>query len=275
MRLLSLGLAALFTLIASGAVTAADTGTAVGVTPDAAARGTGGNRTLRVGSDIAVGETVVTDRRGQVQIVFADDTHLVVGPGSSLLIEQYLLRGNGTASTFAINALSGSFRFVTGKSPKAAYEIRTPTATIGVRGTAFDFTVDRLNLTTLVLFHGAVRLCTLDGECVTLSTRCQVGAADMLQALQVRAAASLRDQFPYIRSQRPLLVDFRVAGAEQCLPATSTATPGSLSENGGGGTPAQGEAPTSPPTTPNTTPNTPPPTTTPTTSPPCTSRVCN
>lgn len=242
-------------LAASAALAATETGTAVGVRPAAkAADGDGGGRTLRVGSDVAVGETVITDRNGQVQILFADDTRLVVGPGSSLLIEKYLLRGNQTADKFAINALSGSFRFITGKSPKAAYEVRTPTATIGVRGTAFDFTIDRFNLTTLVLLHGAVRLCTLDGRCITLSTRCQVGAADLLQTVQIPATGALRSQFPFLRSQRPLLVDFRVAEAETCLPPAPTGAPNSLSEGGGGG-PAPTTAPTNSgaPTTPNNT----------------------
>ena len=253
-----------------------ESGKAVGVIPAASAHGTGGGgRTLRVGSDVAVGETVVTDQRGQVQLVFEDETRLVVGPGSSLLIEKYLLRGDQTASAFAINALSGSFRFITGKSPKAAYDIRTPTATIGVRGTAFDFTVDDLNLTTLVLFHGSVRLCTLSGRCTTLSAQCQVGAVDLLQSLQLRPRTSLRTLFPYVRSQSPLLVDFRVAQADRCLQPASTFPPNSLSgpDSGGassrqaptGGTTPPSTPPTStPPTTPSTPPVTSvPPTTTP------------
>lgn len=264
MRWLSL-LAALLTMLASNALAATETGTAVGVNPDAAARGSGGERVLRVGSDIAVGETVVTDRRGQVQILFDDETRLVVGPGSSLRIEKYLLRGNQTAQKFAINALGGSFRFMTGRSPKAAYEIRTPTATIGVRGTAFDFTVDNMNLTTLVLFHGAVRLCTVGGGCTTLDTQCQVGAADLLQSVQLRPVTGLRSQFPYIRSQRPLLVDFRVAQAEACLrPSASGPAPTSLADSPGGGgsdnrsgIPAETTGITVPASTPKNTPTTP------------------
>jgi hypothetical protein len=39
-----------------------------------------------------------------------------------------------TARNISINAVRGAFRFITGKSPKDAYSITTPTATIGVRG---------------------------------------------------------------------------------------------------------------------------------------------
>ncbi|CDP53309.1 hypothetical protein [Devosia sp. DBB001] len=221
MRWLSLVPIALLALMTGPALAAAETGKAVGVDPDAAAKGQGGDRTLLVGSDVAVGETVITDRRGQVQILFEDQTRLVVGPSSSLLIEKYLLRGDQTAGKFAITALSGTFRFVTGKSPKAAYEIKTPTATIGVRGTAFDFTVDQMNLTTLVLFHGSVLICTSGGACTTLNTRCQVGAADLMQSVAIRPLASLRSQFPYIRSQNGLMSAFRVDQATSCLPISS------------------------------------------------------
>lgn len=273
MRLLSLVSAAVISLLSFGAMAASDTGTAVGVNPAASARDNSGERTLRVGSDVAVGQTVVTDRRGQVQILFPDETRLVVGPGSSLLIEKYLLRGNQTADKFAINALSGTFRFITGRSAKAAYEIRTPSATIGVRGTAFDFTVDRLQLTTLVLFHGSVQLCTLGGRCIVLDTQCQVGAADLVQSVQLAATASLRSVFPYVRSQRPLLVDFRVPQAEGCLSSPRANTPPSLSTpNSGGSLPT---TPATPPTgTPTTTPTGSPTTTPPPTTTPCTTRVC-
>jgi len=209
------------------------------VDPDASARGNGGARTLAVGSDVAVGETVVTDANGQVQILFEDETRLVVGPGSSLLIEKYLLRGNENTDRFAINALSGSFRFITGRSPKAAYEIKTPSATIGVRGTAFDFTVDALNLTTLVLFHGSVLLCTPGGQCVVLDSQCQVGAVDMVQSVRIRPNSRLRAQFPLIGSQEGLLADFRVAQADRCLRPSTGGTPDSLSHTGGGGSTPQ------------------------------------
>src|SRR5690606_42119301 len=85
----------------------------------------------------SIGDRVVTGPSGQVQILFSDRTELVVGPRSALLIEDYLLRNDGSAGKFAINALSGTFRFVTGGAPKDSYVIKTPTGTIGVRGTAF------------------------------------------------------------------------------------------------------------------------------------------
>jgi hypothetical protein len=153
---------------------AAGEGTAVGVNPDAVARISSADRILKVGSDVSVGELIVTGGSGQVQIVFHDSTRLVVGPGSALLIESYLLSGPNTARKLAINTLSGSFRFISGNSPKSAYSIQTPTAAIAVRGTAFDLIVSQQQ-TLVMLYEGALQLCRGGGRCVQLAERCGVG----------------------------------------------------------------------------------------------------
>lgn len=215
-----------------GGAMAAPAGTAVGVDPMASdvAKST---RTLVVGADIAMGDRVVTGSSGQVQIVFTDQTHLVVGPGSSLVIASYLLRGGGSASRFAIDALGGTFRFVTGQSDHSAYTISTPTGTIGVRGTAFDFIVDprhpivsgRAPGTAVALYRGAVELCDLSGKCVELTQPCDLGAASRGDAFTVdssqAAAANARARFRYIINQRSLLSDFRIAEAGRCFISVS------------------------------------------------------
>jgi hypothetical protein len=75
------------------------------------------------------------------------------------VIDAFVFNGN-RAGNFSINAVRGAFRFITGNSPKNAYSIITPTATIGMRGTQFDLTVDRLGGTTRVLeYEGITRIC--------------------------------------------------------------------------------------------------------------------
>ena len=131
--------AALLAASVSGAVLAdAPAGSAKGVDPAADAALNGATRTLVVGSDVFIGDVINTGPKGQVQILFADNTKLVVGPQSSLKIDDYLLRNNGDAGKFVVDMLSGSFRFATGNGPKDKYVINTPTGTIGGRGTRFD-----------------------------------------------------------------------------------------------------------------------------------------
>ena len=59
----------------------------------------------------------------------------------------------------------GSFRFITGKAKHDAYEIVTPRATTGVRGTAFDVFVDGTGALAIATINGAVEVCPLRGAC--------------------------------------------------------------------------------------------------------------
>ena len=88
----------------SGAAYADASGKALGVDQDAKAETKAGVKELTVGADIFIGDKVVTDARGLVQIRFSDATKLVVGPNSSLVIEDYLLREDGSGGKLALNA---------------------------------------------------------------------------------------------------------------------------------------------------------------------------
>ena len=217
----------LFTFLAgfaAGPAFADATGKALDVDRDARAETKAGIKELTVGADIFIGDRVVTDARGLVQIRFSDASKLVVGPNSSLLIEDYLLRADGSGGKFAINALSGTFRFVTGGAPKDRYLIETPTGTIGVRGTSFDFNSDSRHMS-LILYPGAVVLCNKAGSCVTVDDICEIGMADLTEAEILGIATEMtnaernqmRGMFPYADNQAPLLGQFRITQARECF----------------------------------------------------------
>jgi hypothetical protein len=209
-------------LLAAPALAAS--GTALGVDQAARLEDKAGVRTLVVGADVFVGDRVVTDARGLVQIRFSDRTELTVGANSALVIEDYLLREDGSAGKFAINALSGTFRFVTGRAPKDSYEIRTPTGVIGVRGTAFDFNAQS-DRTSLLLYHGEVTMCNTANQCVIVGDVCDIGMYDISDArllgngIDLRGAerTSMRGLFPWAVDESPLRGDFRIDGARDCL----------------------------------------------------------
>src|SRR5438128_1325188 len=148
-------------------------GKAFAVTPSAAA----GTRTLGVQDPVFMGDLVTTGSTGQVQLGFVDNTRMIVGPRSQLAIDSFVFKGKATAGQFSVNAVRGAFRFITGSSAKQAYAIKTPTATIGVRGTRFDFSVGRDGTTNLALYDGSVRLCDKgrpQRRCTVLSGACSV-----------------------------------------------------------------------------------------------------
>ena len=174
-----------------------------------------------------------------MQIVFTDTTRLVVGPRSSLVIEDYLLRDNGSAGRFAVNALSGTFRFISGDAPKDRYLIKTPTGQIGVRGTVFDLHVSGVASHVMQL-QGATINCAGSGECETLKARCEVvemtrGGVENLGKpgeMSSNARRAARDWFPMVLSQRALMRPFRIANAESCLRGvTITPSPSAVDIN--------------------------------------------
>jgi len=172
------------------------------------------------GTQISQGDVVKTGRNGSVQLIFSDDTRIVVGPGSQLVIDEILMKTSNRASRFSVNALAGTFRFITGQSEKQAYEIVTPTATMAVRGTIFDFHVEHNRLTSVVLFEGKVILCTLKGECEEMEDLCSLSRTErsrisVLFFYGEDRNSELRNDFPYVVNQRPLREDFR-APIESC-----------------------------------------------------------
>jgi hypothetical protein len=237
-------------------------GTANGVNPAADAALEGQTRTLKVGSDIFIGDQVQTGPKGQVQVLFNDKTELVIGPKSSLKIADYLVRNNGDPGKFVIDALSGTFRFATGDGPKNKYQINTPTGTIGVRGTGYDIWVTA-NFTRVMMYNGITRDCSVSGQCVDAKGLCTVaefdrnGAHIVGDSREIGGAAhrELRQQFRYATNQSPLIKSFWMTHALECLSAAPNinVTP-TISDN----TTDHGVEPTSPPPPPSSPPPPPP-----------------
>ena len=250
MRKPILGLLAAVLFVATPAIALADAaGSAQGVKPAAEADRTGAIQTLVVGSDIFIGDLVKTGDKGQVQILFADTTKLVVGPRSSLKIEDYLLRNDGSAGKLAVDMLGGSFRFATGDAAKDRYKIDTPVGTIGVRGTHFDVFVDTDGVTRILHYQGVVRFCTKTNKCQELSKLCTLGqinsdATVIGDSREVRGPArdEIKAEFIYSNNEAPLLRQFRFANAYGC---THTPPTVQVIDNG---TPNHGDT-TSPTTT--------------------------
>nr|WP_255697232.1 FecR domain-containing protein [Sinirhodobacter sp. WL0062] len=159
------------------------------------------------------GDEIVTDAKGQVQLVFADETRIAIGNNSRLKIDQVLMRNSKSASSLAVTAVSGSFRFITGKSEKAAYKIATPTATMGIRGTIFDLAIDPRRQTALALHDGEVKMCGSGASCAEVASGCTLvrtgggGVAELTS--QKEANQTLRSGFPFVLAQQTLRQDFR------------------------------------------------------------------
>jgi len=201
-------------------------GSALGVKQQAAALLSGETRVLRVGSDIFIGDRVETGPQGQVQILFADNTELVIGPSAALVIDDYLIRNDGTAGKLAVDILSGAFRFATGDSAKNRYTINTPTGTIGVRGTEFDGWIGKDGVPWVIRHGGTVILCNTAKQCDVLDDVCEVGkiAANVeilgdSRESKGEARRLYKKWWPWTDNQSSLLRKFWFANARDCLNA--------------------------------------------------------
>lgn len=191
-------------------------GSVIRFVPGATLERSGQATSLREGQALASGDVISTDRRGQVQLLFADNTRIAVGPNSTLAIDDVRLRQNGKASRFAVSAVAGGFRFLSGTSARSAYKIDTPTATMGIRGTAFDFVVRKAKGTDLVIFSGLVHMCGRNGNCVRVTGGCEAvsqGVRGNFSRIEKRDEKRdlLFDGFVFVTDQQRLAPDFRTS----------------------------------------------------------------
>jgi len=94
-------------------------------------------RKVAVGDTIHEGEGIVTGKDGELHLNMEDGGFIAVRPNTKMRIVAYQAQGDeGDKGVFSL--LQGTFRSVTGwigKFNPRSYQVRTPTATIGVRGT--------------------------------------------------------------------------------------------------------------------------------------------
>ena len=100
------------------------------------------SRTLSAGDRVYLGDKLITGEDGFMRLHMIDDALLDLRCFSIMVIEDYALQDKDRRSVF--NLLQGSLRKVTGKIGKWAddvYELRTPVASVGVRGTEYALRV--------------------------------------------------------------------------------------------------------------------------------------
>jgi hypothetical protein len=105
-------------------------GSATSVRPQAEANA----RTLSGGSTVYSKELVHTGDAGRADLRFHDNSNLSVGPKSSVRLDKFVYDPNKSASSVAVEATRGSFRFVSGSQSKGSYQVKTPYGTLGIRG---------------------------------------------------------------------------------------------------------------------------------------------
>jgi len=96
-------------------------------------------RALGKGAEVMTGDRVETAAAGRAQLRFTDGAYVSLQPNTTFEVRDYHFTGRTDGSERGVfGLLRGAFRTVTGligRVNRGAYQIQTPTATVGIRGT--------------------------------------------------------------------------------------------------------------------------------------------
>lgn len=109
--------------------------------PMMAKKANGAVKVLVVKSEVENGDTLVTEKNTYAQIKFIDNGQITLRPGTTFKIENYAYdEGKPDGDAEHLELVKGGLRSVTGllgKRNKEKFALKTPNATIGIRGTTF------------------------------------------------------------------------------------------------------------------------------------------
>ncbi len=196
---------------------------------------------IAVGQNVTRDEVVRTGSASAAKLVFSDNTNLSMSAGSTVTLNKFVYSGPASYEKAAFQLAKGAFRFTTGSSDKRAYEIKTPTATIGVRGTVLDILVNP-DMTTVRLQHGAFEICSVNsnGEtnrasCKQFSQACQTATATSTSVAAIAGGGSVQGKCVGGWSFSNLEKDQALLESTDYADATSPGPPNAAGGNGGNG----------------------------------------
>ncbi|MFN4120257.1 FecR domain-containing protein [Acidovorax sp.] len=158
---------------------------------------------LRRGSEVSAvvqgvavesGDVILTGSAGRAQIRFSDGGLVALYPDSQFTVTRYADTGNPAEENFVVNLLRGGMRAVTGligKRNPQNYKVITPTAVVGIRGSAF-----------LIAFNAQGEL-LVSGEQDEVEVCTQAGCVGVKAGESVRVVAT--DQLPLYTHTRAVL----------------------------------------------------------------------
>ena len=134
------------------------------------------------GAGVEKMDTISTNSQGRFRIAFNDSTTVNITENSRLLVDDFVYDGGGkTKGKLGLRVALGTVRYTSGKIAHGngkGVNIRTPTATIAVRGTDFVMSVDEAGRSTVVL----VPECYNELDITKQTAECPNGMIDVITA---------------------------------------------------------------------------------------------
>jgi FecR protein len=131
-------------------------------------------------------DTVKTGK-GVIGITFVDNTQVRVTENSKLLIDDFVYDPKSNNGKLDIKVALGTVRYASGQiahNNAQNVNIKTPTASIGVRGTAFSMTVDEIGRSLVILLPNP------DGTVGSISVETDAGFVLLTKAFQATMTSS-------------------------------------------------------------------------------------
>jgi hypothetical protein len=144
---------------------------------------------------------VITTANSKLGLTFQDNTKVKLTEQSRLMIDDFVYDPKKKdAGKLGMKVAIGTVRYASGQVAKnnpQAVALKTPTATIAVRGTDFTMTVDEVGKSLIVLLPSCPDNYKKESECVVgeIEVATDVGSVILNQAFQATMAAS-RNQPP-------------------------------------------------------------------------------
>ncbi len=117
----------------------------------------------RVGDPVSLGDAIRTKRKSKAEVQFNDESVIQLAPESRIVIDEYSFRSNGSRERGVLSLLRGKVRSIVSKVKAAvvavgggdsAFQIKTPTAIAGVKGTDFIVFYER-GVSGVIFIEGA------------------------------------------------------------------------------------------------------------------------
>ena len=98
-------------------------------------------KVLATRSEVEVGDTLVSEKNTYAQLKLIDNSEIMLKPNTTFVVEAFSFdAGKPDGDSASFNLIKGGLRSITGllgKRNKEKFQLKTPTATIGIRGTTF------------------------------------------------------------------------------------------------------------------------------------------
>ncbi len=130
-------------------------------------------RDLFIGTNVFFEERIETSESGQAQLLFLDESALTIASNSDVVLDKFIYDPKTSKGELALSVGAGLFRFVGGRISKTSMvRIKTPTATIGIRGGIAIIKVEpRTNATRAIFMFGKEMTVTNDSGVTRKVTR--------------------------------------------------------------------------------------------------------